>query len=219
MKPLLLDTYCKAGGCTKGYQQAGFYVVGVDIEPQKNYCGDEFFQGDALEFIERHGREFTVIHASPPCQAYSRTKSLHKNKHPRLVAPTRAVLKATGKPYVIENVPGSPLQNYVILCGTMFGLRVFRHRLFECDPPIWFAPKACHHWARASGNSALKKEKRVTPNLTDFDILTVTGHDFIVADAKIAMGIDWMTRDELSQAIPPTYTEFIGRRMREMLNL
>jgi len=72
MKPRLLDTFCKAGGCTKGYQRAGFYVVGVDIELQPNYIGDEFYQADALEFIQAHGHEFDVIHASPPCQAYSR---------------------------------------------------------------------------------------------------------------------------------------------------
>jgi DNA (cytosine-5)-methyltransferase 1 len=210
-RPLLLDTFCGAGGCTKGYQRAGFYVVGVDIEPQPHYCGDEFYQADALEFIAEHGHEYDVIHASPPCQAYSVTRSLHDNEYPDLVEPTRAVLQATGKPYVIENVPGAPLRNYVMLCGTMFGLLVIRHRLFECSPAILMAPRTCHHWGHVSNKGTFCTFE----NGADF--LTVTGGNFLKAEASQAMAIDWMTKADLAQAIPPAYTEWIGRQLLDRI--
>lgn len=217
-KKRILDTYCGGGGCSVGYDRAGFEVVGVDIEPQPRYPY-EFYQADAVEFIPMHGHEFDVIHASPVCKGYSALKALWKErKYPDQISLIRAILQDTGKPYIIENVPGSPLRNYVILCGTMFGLRVMRHRWFECNPSILMSPFTCNHWALASGNQAMKKGKRITPNLSDFDILTVTGHDFIVADARIAMGIDWMIGKELSQAIPPAYTEWIGRQLLRMLD-
>lgn len=196
-----------------GYHRAGFEVVGVDINPQPHYPF-EFHQADALEFCAAHSAEFDVIHASPVCKGYSNLRSLWKNRtYPDQIGELRQVLKATGKPYVIENVPGAPLFDPLLLCGSMFGLRVYRHRLFECNPKIDATQGVCNHWAKASGNRSLKAQKRVTPNLTDFDILTVTGHDFIVADARIAMGIDWMTRDELSQAIPPAYTQWLGTQI------
>lgn len=221
-KPILLDTYCKAGGSTKGYQRAGFYVVGVDTEPQPHYCGDEFFQSDAITFISKYGRDFDLIGASPPCQAYSVTKAMHDNKHPDLVAATREALQATNKPYAIENVPGAPLKNYVMLCGTMFGLRVIRHRLFECNPQILMSPFSCCHWGRAtgSGSSRHKKARSGTVSLSDgFVFVTVCGNDYLGDEGRMAMGIDWTTKAELSQAVPPAYTEWIGRRMREILQI
>ena len=117
----LLDLFCCAGGAGKGYVDAGFEVVGVDIDPQPNYPF-EFHQADAIEFVSAHGHEFDAIHASPPCQAFSKTKTLHDNEHPDLIEPTREALIATGKPWVIENVVGAPLINPIKLTGQHFGM-------------------------------------------------------------------------------------------------
>lgn len=228
MKPKILDTFCKAGGCSVGYSLAGFDVVGVDIEPQPHYPFP-FILGDALDVLRRMiaGEKFTasdgieyglddfdVFHASPVCKGYSVMSSLWKNKeYPDQVGETREVLQATGKPYVIENVVGAPLKNYVMLCGSMFGLRVYRHRLFECNPPLYFPPMSCNHWAKASGNRAMRNGKHVVDSLADYKILTVTGKGFKVSDGRIAMGIDWMTGAELSQAIPPAYTHWLGTQV------
>lgn len=192
-----------------GYHRAGFEVVGVDINPQPRYPF-EFYQADALEFCAEHGAEFDVIHASPPCQVYSVTRSLATREHPDLVADTRAALQATGKLYIIENVPGAPLHNPLLLCGTMFGLRVIRHRLFECWPVICFSPATCQHNGTVSGN---RHFPGVRKTLQNFDFLTVVGNDYIAEDGRRAMGIDWMTKKELSQAIPPAYTEWLGSQM------
>ncbi len=208
----LLDTFCGAGGAGMGYRRAGFEVVGVDIKPQPHYPF-EFIQADALEYIAEHGREYDVIHASPPCQAYSVTASLSNGNHPQLIEDTREAIQKIGKSYVIENVVGAPLINPLMLCGTMFGLQVIRHRLFEINPPIYFPPFSCNHDGTVSGNRALRDGKRVTPCLNDFDFITVVGHDFILSDARIAMDIDWMGQKEISQAIPPAYTEFIGKQL------
>lgn len=208
----LLDLFCGAGGAAMGYYQAGFTdIVGIDANCQKRYPF-EFIQGDALEFCEKYGKDFDIIHASPPCQAYSVTKSLHNNKHPELIEVTRNLLKQTGKKYIIENVAGVKfiLDNPIMLCGTMFDLRVLRHRYFETFPVIWFPPRQCQHIGKASGNKNYKGKKRT---LEFWEYLTITGHDFIVNDAQIAMGINWMRKDELSQAIPPAYTKWIGQQI------
>jgi len=202
----LLDLFCGAGGASKGYHDAGFdEIVGVDNQPQKCYPYD-FVLGDALEYVAAHGHEFDVIHASPPCQAYSITKSLHNNSHPDLVAKTREALIATGKPYVIENVPGAPLNATILLCGSMFGLKIIRHRYFETWPvlPLILMPPCNHQDSYRPYNT--QTEKRTTKKF------------------QKAMGIDWMPpgggagngktqMGTLSQAIPPAYTEFIGRHM------
>lgn len=206
MRPRLLDLFCGAGGCSMGYHRAGFDVVGVDIKPEPRYPFT-FIQGDALEYVREHGREFDAIHASPPCQAYSVTRNLTKRVHLELIPATRAALQATGKPYAIENVPGSPLGEsgyLVILCGTMFGLvtpdgraEIRRHRLFECSFWPGLQPQ-CRH---ASPREAL----------------TVTGHSAHgasytkAAAARRASVI--CVAGALSQAIPPAYTEWLGRRM------
>ncbi len=235
MKPYLLDTFCCAGGCTKGYQEAGFYVVGIDVEPQKHYIGDDFIQMDALEALRilvgggyvtgKTGRryylsDFAVIHASPPCQGYSNTKSIHNNKtwgnkdYPDLVGPVRELLQATSKPYVIENVEGAPLVNYVMLCGSMFpGLRVYRHRLFECSPAIHFPPATCNH------SYSMPASKGSYHTLDNQDFITCVGHNFQAESGKVAMQIDWMTRDEMAQAIPPAYCEWIGKQLLETIPL
>lgn len=142
----LLDLFCCAGGSGEGYRRAGFEVTGVDIMPQPRYMAGRgtFIQADALEYLKEHGAEFDAIHASPPCQRYSSmTKGRWKDRqHPDLIAPTRDLLKAIGKPWIIENVPGAPLKYAVLLCGTMFGLQtpegsqLRRHRLFETSFPL-----------------------------------------------------------------------------------
>ena len=212
-RPRLLDLFCGAGGAAMGYYRAGFDVVGVDIKPQPRYPF-EFHQGDALEYCAAHGHEFDVIHASPPCQAYSVTKSIHGNDHPDLVAVTRAALQATGKPWVIENVVGAPLFSPLMLCGSMFsGLRVYRHRLFECNPQITFAPACCSHQFKMPASKGQYHE------LNGTNFITCVGHNFKASDGRIAMGIDWMTRAELSQAIPPAYTEYIGRQLLQHIEV
>ena len=214
----LLDLFCGAGGAAVGYHRAGFTdITGIDIKPQPRYPY-KFIQADALEYLREHGKEYDVIHASPVCKGYSQLSGLWQDReYPDDISVLRELLIATGKPYVIENVVGAPLKDYVMLCGSMFGLRVYRHRLFECNPPILISPGACNHWAKASGNNATINGKRVTPNLADFDILTITGHDFILSDARIAMGIDWMQQSEISQAVPPVYTEWVGKQMMEVI--
>lgn len=219
--PTALDLFCKAGGTSTGLHRAGFNVTGVDIEPQKRYPF-EFVLGDALEYCAEYGHEFDLIFAGPPCQLYSVTESLSKGGYPDLIAPTRKVLLATGKPYVIENVPGAPLVNPIKLCGTMFPqLRVRRHRLFECSPILWWPPTSCSHWGTVSamgrGKTASNKSSYIPGTLENFDFITVVGNHYIVADGRIAMGIDWMTRKELSQAIPPAYTEWLAKEMLKLI--
>ena len=200
-----------------GYYRAGFDVVGVDIAPQPHYPF-EFHQADALEYLAAHGHEFDVIHASPPCQAYSRIEHVVRAKFGSsapsrvdLVARTREALMATGKPYVIENVPGAPLINPMMLCGLMFGLRVIRHRLFE-STVFMLAPSHRSH-ARVYTN-AFAGVSGFRHGATH---ICVTGNNFIVADARVGMEIGWMSAKELTQAIPPAYTEWIGRQMIEAL--
>lgn len=216
-RPRLLDLFCGAGGAAMGYYRAGFDVVGVDVAPQKRYPF-EFVQADAIEYVAEHGREFDVIHASPPCQGYSVTRSLATHDFAMLVPQVRALLQNAGKPYVIENVVGAPLVNPLMLCGTMFGLRVIRHRLFECSPAIYFPPMACCHNGKSSGNNRIKHANgTTTPTLAQFAFLTITGNDYLSREGGIAMSIDWMVKRELSQAIPPAYTGYIGKKLLEAM--
>jgi len=205
----LLDLFCGAGGAGMGYHLAGFEVVGVDINPQPHYPF-EFHQADALEYVAEHGREFDVIHASPPCQEYSTTKAMpNVGEYPKLIEPVRELSLSTGKPYVIENVPGAPLDNPLLLCGSMFGLSLIRHRIFETRPVIWFPPGPCQcrHLFTNSSRNYSSFENGATA-------ITVAGNNYPLSDGKIAMGVDWMTnRNELSEAIPPAYTEFIGKQL------
>ena len=199
-RPRALDLFCKAGVVTKGLQRAGYYVVGVDIEPQPNYCGDEFIQADALTVDLG---DYDLYCASPPCQFGSElTPSSHRANHPNLIPATRERLIATGKPYVIENVEGvrRHLINPIKLCGTMFGLPIWRHRYFEAPfLPLLLVPPCRHdfHPVVVSGQT----NRRVNGKRPV--VLTQTRRD--------AMGIDWMAKEELKQAIPPAYSEFLGR--------
>lgn len=186
-----------------GYARAGFDVTGVDIEPQSRFPFT-FIQADALEYVEAHGHEYDFIHASPPCQAFTSLQGRWGREYPDMISATRAALIATGKPFVIENVAGAPLENPLMLCGSMFGLKVIRHRLFETNPLIWFPPHGCSHPKGAVGRRG---------HLGDREWMTVTGHFSDVAKAQRAMGIDWMTQRELAQAIPPAYTQWLGERI------
>lgn len=212
-----------------GYHRAGFEVTGVDIKPQPRYPF-EFVQGDALEYIRNHGHEFDVIHASPPCQAFTALRTMPNAKqHDDLLTPCREVLIALGKPYIIENVPGAPMTDYLMLCGTMFSLgtgdaELRRHRHFETFPKIYFSPP-CNHGGRVIGvyGGHGRDRRRIRPAT-----VTVTGHaggasvrdgtqQFSTAERAEAMGIDWMTGNELSQAIPPAYTEYIGKQLLALM--
>lgn len=205
-KPRLLDLFSCAGGAGMGYHRAGFEVVGVDIEPQPNYPF-EHHVADALEFVRARGHEFDAIHASPPCQtftAYRRKGRGVGDGYVNLIAETREALEATGLPYVIENVEpaASAMRWPYMLCGSSFGLDVRRHRLFE-TPLVLMTPPCDHGWQKPRFPCAT--------NRTNLRSTVEVGVWRIPIDVqKRAMGIDWMTLDELSEAIPPAYTEYLG---------
>lgn len=209
-KPRLLDLYCCAGGCSAGYVRAGFDVVGVDIEPQPKYPF-EFHQGDAIQFLVEHGHEFDAVHASPPCQEYSQSTKTWKAEgrtYSDLVALTREALQRCGKPYVIENVPGAPLVEATLLCGTMFGLSIYRHRLFETSFSLE-QPEHKPHLVPQAKMGRLPKAN---------EYMQVVGHFSGVPLAKKVMELPWMGQRELAQAIPPAYTEYVGKVLLENLN-
>lgn len=214
-RPKLLDLFCCAGGAAMGYHRAGFDIVGVDIEPQPNYPFD-FVQGDALEYAAEHWREFDAIHASPPCQGYLNLKRVNdslgrESRHDRLITETRRLLVASGLPYVIENVQDArrELRDPVRICGTGLNLPLRRHRLFESNVPL--VGIACRHdrftepryWTgwRPKGEHRLSTVVQVYGN--------AGGREHWPA----AMGIDWMTPKEMCEAIPPSFTEHIGRQL------
>ena len=205
----LLDLFCGAGGASVGYHQVGFDVVGVDIAPQPNYPFS-FIETDALSLEPAFLHAFDAIHASPPCQAYSdlAARNRNGNKWPRLIEPVRDMLTSIGKPYVIENVEGAPLWNYVVLCGTMFpGLRVLRHRLFESN----FAIHPPRHGLHPKVHTHDRRKSHFGKTNEKYDFVQVTGGgNCSIEAARDAMGINWMTKRELNESIPPAYTRFIG---------
>jgi DNA (cytosine-5)-methyltransferase 1 len=204
-RPRLLDLFCGAGGCSVGYHRAGFDVVGVDNRPQPHYPY-EFVQADALEFpLDR----FDAIHASPPCQTYSayRRKGMGVGDgYPDLIADMRHRLIRALVPWVIENVPGAPLRDPIQLCGSSFGLDVRRHRLFESNFGLLLAPP-CAHGQQAPRFAPATN--RTNPRRT----VEIGVWRIPLATQQTAMGIDWMTLPELSQAIPPAYTQWIGEQL------
>lgn len=214
MQPLLLDLFCGPGGAGKGYSQAGFEVVGVDISAQPRYPF-EFYQEDALEFFEKHEHEFDVIHASPPCQRFSMASLVHRNngkEYPDYLSPTREKFEQRGGIWIIENVQCAPMKPYTLmLCGLMFGLKVFRHRLFQISHLIFPPHHPSHKGKRigegyfsiAGGAGRWKNWGTVKRNVSKGT----------AAEWRDAMGIDWMIRSELTQAIPPPYTEWIGKQI------
>jgi DNA (cytosine-5)-methyltransferase 1 len=200
-----------------GYHRAGFDVVGVDHKPQPRYPF-EFHCADAFVFLEKHGQEFDVIHASPPCQAYSRLRHLpwlRGRQYPALIEATRSALLVIGKPYIIENVSDAPLFG-AELCGVAIGLNVSRHRRFEFSNLVLF-PSCPGHRTIEPGRATLGKRYRqqggVTGVLKEISRESIAGHVAGIALARKAMGIHWMNRSELTQAIPPAYTEWIGRQI------
>ena len=237
--PILLDLYCCAGGGAKGFADAGFTVVGVDIDKQPRYPypihrGDvmgvlaDLIFGAEIEFVSKDGESLTLtlddidaIHASPPCQTYSRTQSLHANTHPQLIEPTRELLDQIGKPWTMENVPGAPLIDPLVLDGRHFGmtapdvdgvmLKVVRTRLFESNFPLaapdtWF-PNEDLITASVYGNGGSWSPRwRDNPDRAG-------GYIVGKAVGSQLFGIDWMTKHELSQSIPPVFTEFVGKQL------
>jgi DNA (cytosine-5)-methyltransferase 1 len=223
-KPVLLDLFCGAGGAAAGYARAGFDVIGLDINPQPHYPF-RFWQGDSLQTLRTllvDGSPFDAIHASPPCQAYTRKnanwgrKRTHWIEHPDLLAPVRELLKGIGAPYVIENVVGAPIDAQLMLCGSMFdapgdlGLRLTKHRLFEANWPLPLAPASCAHddsiynpWA-GKGRSAEKlRDAQGTPWVP------------MSGGASRKAGVT----GDLFNAIPPAYTEYIGKALLAALDL
>jgi DNA (cytosine-5)-methyltransferase 1 len=203
MRPRLLDLFCCAGGAGMGYDRAGFDVVGVDIDPQPRYPF-EFHQADALKYLLEHHYEFDAFHASPPCQAFTNAQRIQGNEHPDFITATRAAFELIGKPWVIENVVGAPLKDPIELCGAMFpGLRTYRHRLFESNVALQ-QPLHPTHVARTA-----KMGRQPGPD----EFMHIVGNFSGVAAGRVAMGIDWMTRDELREAIPPAMTELVGSQL------
>lgn len=212
-----LDLFCGAGGASMGYYMAGFEVVGVDIKQQDDHPGCSLFSGmqfvrdDAIEFARKHAHEFDAVHASPPCQAHSALRHLHPQRNYEcFLDRTRDILSALKCPWVIENVPGAPLMNPITLCGSAFGLRVRRHRLFESNVPL--IGTACDHDSQGSPIDVSGTGGRRINRRKD-DHGGSTNKPRNIHEGRAAMGCDWMRRYELSQAIPPAYTEFIGKQL------
>jgi DNA (cytosine-5)-methyltransferase 1 len=227
MTPRLLDLFCGGGAAAKGYADAGFDIVGVDIAPHPGYPY-EFHQWDAMELLAIHVqcteagwpiRRFDAIHASPPCQDHSATRVLGGGHGTGwMLTETRRRLQAIGLPWVLENVGKSALArqgdlfgaNGLELCGCMFpGLRglLYELRRFETSFPVAQPPHALHQW---------RTTKMGRPPRAG-ECMQVTGHFSDVAEARRRMGCKWMTRDELAQAIPPPYTRFVGEQLLEHL--
>lgn len=229
IQPILLDLFCGAGGATRGYQLAGFYVIGVDnnASVEKHYCGDEFYQDNALLVLDTllsgkswNGyriQDIACIHTSPECKAYTNCNLSPKENYLKLIGEVRKRLQVIGKPYIIENVVGAKrdLQASLLLCGSMFGLPMQRHRLFESNVYIP-APSMCNHKHTSIGvyghsiwDSSLpgtpRKDGKKRPDSVSIDV------------GRKAMGIDWMTIEELAESIPPAYTLWIGGKLQEYI--
>jgi DNA (cytosine-5)-methyltransferase 1 len=201
---MALDLFCGAGGAAMGLHRAGYDVIGVDIRPQPRFPF-RFVQADALR-PPFDLQAFDLLWASPPCQAYTTAQRIQNNEHPELIEPIRAAFIASGKPYVIENVTDAPLRRPIELCGPMFGLKTYRHRRFETSFPVK------QPWHQAHELVATQTKMGRKPKNGEF--IQVIGNFSDVKAAREAMGIGWMTRNELSEAIPPAYSEYIARSLR-----
>jgi DNA (cytosine-5)-methyltransferase 1 len=217
-KPLLLDLFCCAGGAAMGYWRAGFEVVGVDVEMQPNYPF-RFLRADWEFGFDLLAKKAAAVHASPPCQAYSDLAKRNENADdwPKLIEPVREALQTLDVPWVIENVEGAPLIDPAVLCGVMFPpLRVLRHRLFEANfqlevpehgphPLVFTHDKRKAHYGKLDQNVSF--------------VQVTGGGNSTMANARDAMGIDWMkTKHELNEAIPPAYTEWVGAQMQSLIS-
>lgn len=218
----MLDLFCCAGGAGTGYARAGFEVIGVDIEDRPRYPF-EFIQADAIEVLDTllaggtvagYAREdFDAVHGSPPCQGYTALAAVHGNEWPLLIEPVRERFEALALPYVIENVQGAPIRRDVVLCGEMFGLGVIRHRYFELGGWTMLAP---HHVAHRGRVGGWRHGERFDGPY--FAVYGEGGGKGSVAEWQAAMGIDWTEdRIELAEAIPPAYTEALGRELRAFI--
>lgn len=206
-RPRLLDLFCGGGGASMGYHRAGFDVVGVDLEDHSENYPFEFHRADALTYPLEG---FDAIHASPPCQRFSAASVCRPGlaeTYPDLIEPIRKRLKSSGALYVIENVPRAPLENPTLLCGQMFGLDLFRHRLFESNVEL---PFMLHGHSKIGSKAGYIGGKH---GWRPGRIISVAGNCAPIAESKRAMGIDWMSRRELAEAIPPAYTEWIGKHL------
>lgn len=212
MKPVVIDAYCGAGGAARGYQHAGFEVYGIDINPQPDYCGDLFIQGDVLEVLPRLNlSRVSLLHGSPPCQSSTAlTKGTNKGRvYPELIEPTRELFLTTGLPFVIENVQGAKVRRDVVLCGEMFGLDVVRHRYFEIEGAFVEQPEHVPHRGRVRGwNHGVYHDGPY------FAVYGEGGGKGSIQEWQDAMGIHWTSdRKAIAEAIPPAYTEYIGRQL------
>lgn len=221
-RPKGLDLFCGAGGAAMGYHRAGFDMVGVDINPQPHYPF-EFHQADWAEYLARHWREYNFIHASPPCQAYSGMRRITLSRfgvapeHPDLIPAVREALQSTGTPFVIENVQGAPMHTQLILCGASMGLpHLARHRHFESNILLMSGPPCRHmrnaytigiYGDRPDGRRVSYPQHRLVRVAQSLD------------EARQEMGVDWMDWGEITQAVPPVYTHFIGDQVMQFLGL
>lgn len=221
----MLDLYGCEGGAARGYHDAGFDVVGVDLLPRfaKRYPY-EFHASDAIEYVKEHGHKFDAIHASPPCQLYSITNSARKQDYPDLIAPTREALIATGKPFIIENVVGAPLIEATTLCWSMFyaagsvldddgtPLRMERHRLFETN--FGLRAPGCHHDKRVQVAGSYGGARR---DKVEARTIRRGGYVPTLPVQQRLLGIDWMTQHGLHQSLPPVYTNYVGTFLAGLL--
>lgn len=218
----LLDLFCGAGGAALGYYRAGFEVTGVDLHPQPRFPQFmTFVQGDAMEVLAGKGpvnpADFDAVHASPPCQAYSDALKHLASGYPELIEPVLEAFSGLEIPWVVENVPGSPLpprsnlfgEEGLLLCGSMFGLQVQRHRLFQMSFPV-DPPRLCDHSRKVMNphNAGARKAWR-----------KLLGEGVPIERTwREEMGVGWMNSEEGREAIPPAYTQHIGYYMRTYLN-
>jgi DNA (cytosine-5)-methyltransferase 1 len=210
---LLLDAFCCQGAMTSGYQDAGFIVVGVDIDYKalKRYCGDFLFQHDAVEFIRLYGHLFDAISASPPCQDYSLTQRIVSNDFPRLIGPTRYACEMAGVPYVIENVSGAlpEMIDPIVLCGQEFGIHTYRHRLFEFGN--WDGPDAPVHHEHTHPTVKMGRA------LTEGDFYHAVGNFQQVEYVRQDLNLPWMNRDGLRECAPRQYAQYVGVFLNEWI--
>lgn len=217
-RPRLLDLFCCQGGASMGYSLAGFEPTGVDIDPQPHYPF-RFARAGFREFFWNHCHEYQAWHASPPCQAFTNAQKIRGNRHPDFVAETRSLFTEANRyrlaygyspvPWVIENVPGAPLDDPVELCGSMFGLRTYRHRLFESNIPLTTPDHPAH----------IAKTTKMGRAPRDGEFLHIVGNFSGVDLGRDVMGMPWATRDGLREAIPPAYAEFIGSQIIDQLEV
>jgi len=208
-KPKLLDLYCCAGGAGYGYEQAGFDVTGVDITEQPRHKG-KFIKSDAIEYLKANYKKYDAVHASPPCQEYSMSSLQFRvagKKYDDLISVTRDALIKTGLPYIIENVPGSPLINPITLCGLMFGMKTYRHRLFESNIYL----KSPKHDKHIHANAKMGRKVK------DDEFIQYVGHFSGVKLVQEMTGLYWLGQKELAQSIPPQYTKYLGEQLINFL--